>query len=88
MINSETVDIFYFSNKVATERLPRTIKLCPKEWRLFFVSKVFLIYLTNSIDFTYYQNTLRRVIWGYIYTFSIKIRIKDKIETWAKFCIY
>ena len=30
-----------------------------------------------GIDFTNYENTMRRVIWGYIYTAKIKIHNKD-----------
>ena len=29
------------------------------------------------IDFTNNQNTIRGIIWGYIYTFKIEIHIKD-----------
>ena len=39
-----------------------------------------LIYLLVPIDFTNHQNTMCRVIWGYIYTLKIKTRVEEK--TW------
>ena len=53
-----------------------------------------LIYLMTPIHSTKDQNTLRRIIQGYIYTLAIKIHIKEKtfscliftviLETFAK----
>ena len=37
----------------------------------------------TTTDSTNYQNTMRRVIYGYIYTLTIKIHIKEK--TWNCF---
>ena len=53
----------------------------------FIVSKISLIYWTTPINFTNDQNTMHRVIWGYIYTFTIKIR-KKKPETFLFSLLY
>ena len=45
---------------------------------IFSVSKISSLYLATPIDFTDDQNNVRKVIWGYIYTLTIRIRIKDE----------
>ena len=45
---------------------------------LFSVSKISFIFLTTPIDSANDENTMRRVILGYIYTLTIKIPIKEK----------
>ena len=62
---------------------------------LFSVSKISFIFLTTPIDSANDENTMRRVILGYIYTLTIKIPIKEKtwnclifiviLETFTKF---
>ena len=46
----------------------------------FTVSKISFIHLITPNDFTNDQNTMRRIIWDHIYTFTNIKRIKD--ETW------
>ena len=46
----------------------------------FSVSKIYFVYLMARVDLTNHQNFVRGVIWGYIYTININIRIKD--NTW------
>ena len=43
----------------------------------FSVSKITFIYLMAPIDFNNDKNTMRGVIWGYIYSLNIKICIND-----------
>lgn len=46
----------------------------------FSFSKIYFMYLMAPTDFTNDQNTIHKVIWGYIYTFKINVYTKDK--TW------
>ena len=50
---------------------------------LFLPVNFLFTYLMTPIDFHNDQNTMHRVIWGYIYRLTIETRIKDK--TWNSF---
>ena len=82
----------YISQTSGDQRILKENKICKKPELYYSIwnynSKIPFLKRMTPIVLTNDQNVMRRVIWGYIFTLEIKIRINVKLETFLSLLIY